>query len=54
MLKKLKNSLVVLFLLGAIVLPLSQSSSLTNSTKNQKNTVITTYGGIPYNQQDIN
>ncbi|WP_455715371.1 hypothetical protein [Anaerosporobacter sp.] len=32
MLKKFKNSLVVLFLLGAIVLPLSQSSSFTSST----------------------
>lgn len=35
MLKKLKNSLVVLFLLGAIVLPLSQTNSFTNSTNNQ-------------------
>lgn len=35
MLKKLKNSLVVLFLLGAIVLPLSQSNNFTNSTDKQ-------------------
>lgn len=35
MLKKLKNSLVVLFLLGAIVLPLSQSNSFTSSATDQ-------------------
>lgn len=44
MLKKLKNSLVVLFLLGAIVLPLSNSKSFTNSTNNQNtNTAIQLY-----------
>lgn len=35
MLKKFKNSLVVLFLLGALVLPLSQSKSFTNSITNR-------------------
>lgn len=36
MLKKLRNSLVVLFLLGAIVLPLSQTDSFGNSTAKSK------------------
>jgi hypothetical protein len=49
MLKKLKNSLVVLFLLGAIVLPLSQSNSFTNSNNNQ----YTILSGTPKNQHDI-
>lgn len=51
MLKKLRNSLVVLFLLGAIVLPLSQSKSLSNSTDNKN--IISTYGGVR-DQHDIN
>ncbi len=51
MLKKLRNSLVVLFLLGAIVLPLSQPTSFANSTDNN---IITTRGGVPRDYHDIN
>lgn len=53
MLRKFKNSLVVLFLLGAIVLPLSQSSSFTSSNDNN-NTSITILSGVPGNRHDIN
>ncbi|MBS5932757.1 MAG: hypothetical protein KIC94_07740 [Clostridiales bacterium] len=52
MLKKLKNSLVVLFLLGAIVLPLSNSKNFNNSTNNQNtNTVMQLC--LPSDQHDI-
>lgn len=54
MLKKLRNSLVVLFLLGAIVLPLSQPNSFASSNASQKNGIITTYGGVPHDYHDIN
>lgn len=53
MLKKLRNSLVVLFLLGAIVLPLSQTNSFSNSTASQKdNGIVQSY--FPRDQHDIN
>lgn len=51
MLKKLRNSLVVLFLLGAIVLPLSQSKGVSNST-NTQNTISTF--SVPRDMHDIN
>lgn len=54
MLKKLKNSLVVLFLLGAIVLPLSQINNFTNSTSDQKSNIIVQCSGTPKDQHDIN
>lgn len=53
MLKKLRNSLVVLFLLGAIVLPLSQSNRLASSNASQKTNGIVQYGVIR-DQHDIN
>lgn len=53
MLKKLRNTLVVLFLLGAIVLPLGQTNSFANSTSNQKDNGIVLYGVIR-DQHDIN
>lgn len=53
MLKKLRNSLVVLFLLGAIVLPLSQPTSFANSNTNQEtNKIVRSY--VPRDQHDIN
>lgn len=53
MLKKLRNSLVVLFLLGAIVLPLSQPNSFANSTASQNDNGIVQCGVIR-DQHDIN
>lgn len=53
MLKKLRNSLVVLFLLGAIVLPLSQSNSFASSNASQEtNKIVRSY--FPRDQHDIN
>lgn len=53
MLKKLRNSLVVLFLLGAIVLPLSQTNSFANSNTSQEtNNIVRSY--VPRDQHDIN
>ena len=53
MLKKLRNTLVVLFLLGAIVLPLGQTNSFANSTDTQKvNEITTRY--VPRDIHDIN
>lgn len=51
MLKKFKNSLVVLFLLGAIVLPLSQPKSFISSNLNNNTTTIQR---VPDNRHDIN
>ncbi|SHM90500.1 hypothetical protein SAMN02746066_03831 [Anaerosporobacter mobilis DSM 15930] len=52
MLKKLKNSLVVLFLLGAIVLPLSNSKNFNNTT-NKQNTNTAIQLCVPSDQHDI-
>lgn len=54
MLKKLKNSLVVLFLLGAIVLPLSQTNSLATTKSDSKSNIITACSGVPSDRHDIN